>query len=953
MSNVVAIAAGSYHALAIKSDGTVAGWGYNADGEIDVPSSLSNVVAIAGGWNQSVALKSNGQVVGWGQTTIPASLSNVVAIACGLFHNLALRADGTVVGWGFDYDGSISGIAALTNVVAIAAGGYHSLAITSEGAVTAFGYDLYGQADVPSNLGGNLVVSGSVNPNAVGTYTLNYTATNDLGGSGMAMRTVTVVDTTPPTITLLGANPLTMPVNTAYTELGATAMDACAGDLTASIVVSGTVDTSVLGTNILTYSVADPSGNVANTNRIIVCVVGSPFVSTFPAAVSFGRASLLGTVNPNGAATTAWFEWGTNVLYGRLTKPTALGNGLTNVTLRGTLAGLIPGMAYHYRIVATNSAGTSAGRDVVFQNSARVVKPPAVMLRGPNPMTNECHSLFTDPGAVTVAPLSAISASGYYSLALKTDGTVGAWGNGPAVPAALTNVTAIAAGYIHDLALRADGTVVGWGDNAFGETNTPLGLKDAVAIAAGWGYSLALRADGTLVCWGMNNYTPAPIPPGLSNVTAVAAGFDLCLAAKSDGSVVGWGHPSFGGTAPPASLSNAVAVAAGFSFGLGLTAQGTVEGWGYNGEGQTSVPDNLSNVVAIAAGFYHSLALKADGTVVGWGDDFYGEATPPPGLNNVVAITAGPYHSLALRRDGTVVGWGSGFYGETDITTAGTNLVVAVRSVNGTVNANDPGWYTLTYRATNAQGEVTSLSRKVVVVDTTPPTIDCPTNQTVEFEDEHGTRMFFHPKATDLCSPYVSIDCSPRSGSVFPIGTSTVQCTALDVSRNAASCSFQITVLGPQGVKSNVLSELTATCNSLTNAADYACLIVAISNLQQSLSPSYWIDQTHLSQNYGARAFEYEASAVGSLAKQIQRTPRSSLTRALRVDIERIVKSDRLLAVSAIEDAARANPNANLLAAARRALILGDYEAAREQYLEGITYYRKAWAYISPHELPE
>ena len=661
LSNVVAIAAGFSHALAVRSDGSVISWGHHASGDIDVPPNLSNVVAVTAGWNQSVALESNGQVVGWGETNVPAGLSNVVAIASGLFGNLALRADGTVVGWGFDYNGSISGIAALTNVIAIAAGAYHSLAITSDGTVVAFGYDSYGETDVPNNLGGNLVVSGSVNPNAVGTYTLNYTATNDLGGSGMATRTVTVVDTTPPTITLLGANPLRMPVNAPYTEPGATALDACSGDLTAGIIISGTVNTSVLGTNILTYSVADPSGNVANTNRIVVCVVGSPFVSTFPAAVSFGRASLLGTVNPNGAATTAWFEWGTNVLHGHLTKPAALGNGLTNVTLRATLAGLIPGVAYHYRIVATNSASTSAGRDVVFQNSARVVKPPAVMLRGPNPMTNECHTLFTDPGAVTVAPLSAVSASDYYSLALKADGTVGAWGNGPALPVALTKVTAIAAGYIHGLALRADGTVVGWGDNAFGETNSPLGLKDAVAIAAGWGYSLALRADGTLVCWGTNNYTPAPIPPGLSNVTAIAVGFDLCLAAKSDGTVVGWGHPSFGGTAPPAGLSNTVAVAAGFSFGLGLTAQGTVEGWGYNGEGQTSVPDDLSNVVAIAAGFDHSLALKADGTVVGWGDDFYGEATPPPGLNNVVAISAGAYHSLALKRDGTVVGWGSGF----------------------------------------------------------------------------------------------------------------------------------------------------------------------------------------------------------------------------------------------------------------------------------------------------
>ena len=179
------------------------------------------------------------------------------------------------------------------------------------------------------------------------------------------------------------------------------------------------------------------------------------------------------------------------------------------------------------------------------------------------------------------------------------------------------------------------------------------------------------------------------------------------------------------------------------------------------------------------------------------------------------------------------------FYGETDITTAGTNLVIPIPSTTGTVITNDPGWYKLTYRATNAEGAVASVTREVAVVDTTPPTIDCPPNQTVEFQDEHGTRVFFDPKATDVCSPYVRIDCYPRSGSVFPIGTSTVRCTAQDVSRNAASCSFQITVLGPLGVKSNMLSELTAAYSSLTNATDYALLSGAISNLQQSLTPAY------------------------------------------------------------------------------------------------------------------
>jgi hypothetical protein len=73
----------------------VTAWGYNSSGQTTVPSGLSNVVAIAaGGWH-SLALKADGAVLGWGrndsgQTNVPGGLSNVVAIAAGYAHSLAL-----------------------------------------------------------------------------------------------------------------------------------------------------------------------------------------------------------------------------------------------------------------------------------------------------------------------------------------------------------------------------------------------------------------------------------------------------------------------------------------------------------------------------------------------------------------------------------------------------------------------------------------------------------------------------------------------------------------------------------------------------------------------------------------------------------------------------------------------------------------------------------------------
>ena len=96
---VVAIAAGFYHCLALRDNGTVAAWGWNNSQQTNVPPGLSNVVAVSGGGYFSAALKRDGTVAAWGlgtsgQTNVPANLTNAVAIFAGASHVLALRADG-------------------------------------------------------------------------------------------------------------------------------------------------------------------------------------------------------------------------------------------------------------------------------------------------------------------------------------------------------------------------------------------------------------------------------------------------------------------------------------------------------------------------------------------------------------------------------------------------------------------------------------------------------------------------------------------------------------------------------------------------------------------------------------------------------------------------------------------------------------------------------------------
>ena len=155
--NVVQIAAGYTHSVALKADGTVVAWGSNTLGETNVPAGLTDVVAVDAGQNFSVALKTNGSVIAWGQgsvTNIPSGLSNVVEIAAGYLHVLALKADGSLVAWGVNvFDqfpaGQTNIPAGLSNVVAIAAGGGHNLALKADGTVTAWGYNANNQTTVP------------------------------------------------------------------------------------------------------------------------------------------------------------------------------------------------------------------------------------------------------------------------------------------------------------------------------------------------------------------------------------------------------------------------------------------------------------------------------------------------------------------------------------------------------------------------------------------------------------------------------------------------------------------------------------------------------------------------------------------------------------------------------------------------------------------------------------
>ena len=308
----------------------------------------------------------------------------------------------------------------------------------------------------------------------------------------------------------------------------------------------------------------------------------------------------------------------------------------------------------------------------------------------------------------------------------------------------------LAGGENHSLAVKSDGSVWAWGDNTYGQlgtgtttsSTTPVqvsGLSGATAVAAGDISSAALKSDGSVRTWGYNGdgelgngtttSTSSPVQvSGLSGVTQLAAGNYHVLALKSDGTVVAWGFNYAGElgdgtttsrTAPVAvnGLAGVVQVAAGglpccAGHSVALKADGTVWTWGYNKHGQLGIGvtgsvittptevSGLSGVIQIAANGDNTYALKSDGTVWAWGDDSYGQLGNPSAshiqwtpiqvnITGAVAIGAGATAAFAIKADGSVWSWGDNNTGQLgDGGSCGKTCVTPVQA-SGLSNATE------------------------------------------------------------------------------------------------------------------------------------------------------------------------------------------------------------------------------------------------------------------------
>lgn len=267
---------------------------------------------------------------------------------------------------------------------------------------------------------------------------------------------------------------------------------------------------------------------------------------------------------------------------------------------------------------------------------------------------------------------------------------------------------------------------------------------------------------------------------------------------------------------------------------------------------------------------------------------------------------------------------------------ASANPMLTLNSSTG------PGYCNVTLTVRNTFGLTSGCSTTVTVMDTTPPSLTCPTGVVLEFLNETGAIATFSATATDICST-ATITYAPPSGSWFPIGVTPVQVQAIDTSSNTSRCSFNVTVLGARGVKSNVLASAVSLRSTATNVLDRIALDGVITELRRALMPSIWVDETHVVNWNGAWVFGNELAAVAQL-QFLNNCRRSSIpTNTVNGLIGRLVKDDRLLAVVNIRNAANAGANSNKVARVLAIVAQGDQLAAKGKPDQAILMYWNAW----------
>ncbi len=369
-------------------------------------------------------------------------------------------------------------------------------------------------------------------------------------------------------------------------------------------------------------------------------------------------------------------------------------------------------------------------------------------------------------------------------------------------------ITAVGAALLLGLAPGA-GAYVYWtneGSGTIGRANADgSGVNQSFITEANGIYGLAV--DGAHVYWANSNADTI----GRANLDGSGVNQSFITGANNpkavavDGAHVYWTNEG-SGTVGRASLDGSGAnqsFIAGTNASEGLAVDGTYIYWANSGSGSgTTIGranlDGSGASQSFISGASAPNGVAVDSSFIYWANQFTARSIGRANLDGSGASES--FITGLSRPKGVAVDGGHVYWTDWSTNTIGrANLDGSGANLNFITGANRPSEVAVTASA-----------------DTTPPSISVPGRLTSEATSASGAAVSYAVTATDAVDGPVPVNCSPASGSTFPIGSTVVNCTATDAAGNLAHASFEIVVAH---LNAPVLSVPVALSAQATGAA--------------------------------------------------------------------------------------------------------------------------------------